>query len=184
MAISNPMPTIGHARYHKLSIGLHWLMLLLLIAVYATIELRELFPKGTDARKAIKMWHFMLGLSVLAFAILRLSIRLRNETPVIVPAITVWQQRLAHIMHLALYGLMIGMPIGGWLILSAEAQTIPFFGLELPPLIGANKDLAHTIKEIHEIFGKTGYFLIGLHALAGLYHHYIVKDNTLKRMLP
>ncbi|WP_395011457.1 cytochrome b [Undibacterium sp.] len=184
MAIPKPMSTISCARYHKLSIGLHWIMLLLLIAVYATIELRELFPKGTDARKALKMWHFMLGLSVLAFAILRLVIRLRNETPAIIPAITVWQQWLSKIMHLALYALMMGMPIGGWLILSGEAQTIPFFGLELPPLIGPNKEFASTIKEIHETFGKTGYFLIGLHALAGLYHHYIVKDNTLKRMLP
>jgi cytochrome b561 len=132
----------------------------------------------------MKMWHFMLGLSVLSFAILRLVVRLRNETPAIIPAITVWQQWLSKIMHLALYALMIGMPIGGWLILSGEAQTIPFFGLELPPLIGPNKELASTIKEIHETFGQTGYFLIGLHALAGLYHHYIVKDNTLKRMLP
>ena len=172
MAIPKPMPTVSHARYHKLSIGMHWIMLLLLIAVYATIELRELFPKGTDPRKALKMWHFMLGLSVLSFAILRLMIRLRNETPAIIPAITVWQQWLSKIMHLALYVLMIG------------TQTIPFFGLELPPLIGPNKEFASTIKEIHETFGKTGYFLIGLHALAGLYHHYIVKDNTLKRMLP
>lgn len=184
MAIPKPLSTVSDARYHKLSIGLHWLMLLLLIAVYATIELRELFPKGSDPRKAMKMWHFMLGLSVLMFAILRLVTRLRTQAPDIVPPLVAWQKWLAKFMHFALYALMLGMPIGGWLILSGEAQIIPFFGLELPPLMGPNKELAHTIEDLHVTFGQTGYFLIGLHALAGLYHHYIVKDNTLKRMLP
>lgn len=173
-----------NAHYHKLSIGLHWLMLFLLIAVYATIELREFFPKGSDPRKAMKMWHFMLGLSVLAFAVVRLIVRLRNPTPAIVPAPPKWQAMIANLMHFALYGLMLGMPIAGWLILSGEAQVIPFFGFELPPLMAPNKELAHQIEDLHVTFGKTGYFLIGLHALAGLYHHYVVKDNTLRRMLP
>ncbi len=171
-------------RYHKLSIGLHWLMLLLLIAVYASIELREFFPKGSDPRKAMKLWHFMLGLSVLAFALVRLLVRVTNQTPAIQPPPPQWQATIAHLMHIALYGLMIGMPLAGWLILSGEGQTIPFFGLELPALIGPNKELAHQIEELHETMGKVGYFLIGLHALAGLYHHYVVKDNTLRRMLP
>lgn len=184
MAIPKPVPTVSTQRYHALSIGLHWLMLFLLIAVYASIELRELFPKGTDARKAMKMWHFMLGLSVLAFAVLRLLIRLRNPTPAIVPTPPAWQEMLAKVMHIALYALMLGMPIAGWLILSAEAQAIPFFGLELPALIGPDKALAKSIEEVHETVGLVGYYLIGLHALAGLYHHYMVKDNTLKRMLP
>jgi cytochrome b561 len=173
-----------NTRYHKLSIGLHWLMLLLLIAVYATIELREIFPKGSDPRKAMKMWHFMLGLSVLAFAVIRLIVRFTNHTPAIVPTPPKWQAIIANIMHIALYGLMLGMPIAGWIILSGEAQVIPFFGFELPPLIAPNKDLAHQIEELHETFGKAGYFLIGLHAVASLYHHYVVKDNTLRRMLP
>jgi len=52
-------------RYGTLSIGLHWSMLLLLVVVYACIELREFFPKGSDLREALKTWHFMLGLAVL-----------------------------------------------------------------------------------------------------------------------
>lgn len=184
MAIPKPVSTVSTQRYHMLSIGLHWLMLFLLIAVYASIELRELFPKGTDARKAMKMWHFMLGLSVLAFAVLRVLIRFRNPTPAIIPTPPAWQEMLAKVMHIALYALMLGMPLAGWLILSAEAQPIPFFGLELPALIGPDKALAKSIEEIHETVGLVGYYLIGLHALAGLYHHYMVKDNTLKRMLP
>ncbi|MGE5758408.1 MAG: cytochrome b, partial [Sideroxydans sp.] len=76
------------------------------------------------------------------------------------------------------------MPITGWLLLSATGKPVPFFGLELPALIGENKDLAKTLKDIHEFVGTAGYYLIGLHAAAALYHHYIVRDNTLLRMLP
>jgi superoxide oxidase len=54
----------------------------------------------------------------------------------------------------------------------------------LPALIGENKDLAEQLEELHEVVGTTGYFLIGLHTVAALYHHYIVRDNTLTRMLP
>lgn len=49
--------------------------------------------------------------------------------------------------------------------------------------MGPNKDLAHEIEELHELFGKVGYFLIAFHAIAALVHHYFFKDNTLVRML-
>lgn len=79
---------------------------------------------------------------------------------------------------------MVGMPLAGWLLLSAAGKPIPFFGLQLPALIGESKDLAGVIKEIHEIGGTVGYFLIGLHAAAALFHHYFLRDDTLRRMLP
>lgn len=171
-------------RYGTLTIGLHWLMLLLFIAVYGTIELRELFEKGSDPREALKTWHFMLGMLVFVLVWPRIGARLSGPTPAIVPEPVAWQQLASKLMHLALYVLMIAMPISGWLLLSAAGKPIPFFGLELPALIGENKDLAKQIKELHEFFGTAGYFLIGLHALAALQHHYMVRDNTLTRMLP
>lgn len=179
---TSTLPT--QERYHRVIISLHWFMLVLLIAVYACIELREFFPKGSDPRKALKMWHFMLGLSVLAFALVRLTFRLRHGSPPIVPTPPAIQQKISSIMHVMLYALMIGMPLAGWMILSAEGHAIPFFGLELPALIAPDKELAKQIEEMHTTFGKIGYFLIGLHALAGIYHHHFVKDNTLKRMMP
>lgn len=171
-------------RYGSLSIGLHWLMLILLVAVYASIELRELFPKGSDPRTALKALHFMLGLSVLGFALLRLGARLSGPTPRIEPEPGSWQKLSAQLMHIALYVLLIGMPLLGWLMLSAAGKPVPFFGLQLPALIGENKDLAKQIEGIHEIVGTAGYFFIGLHAAAALFHHYIKRDNTLGRMLP
>jgi cytochrome b561 len=171
-------------RYGKLSVAMHWLMFLLLVAVYACIELRELYPKGSDPRNALKAWHFTLGLSVFALVWLRIALRLFQVTPAITPPIPGWQKVISKLVHFALYALMIGMPVAGWLILSGEGKPIPFYGMELPALMAKNKDLAHTLEEIHETAGTVGYYLIGLHALAGLYHHYFMRDNTLRRMLP
>jgi len=172
------------SRYGSLSIGIHWLMLLLFIAVYGCIELRSFYPKGSDLREALKTWHFMLGMLVFVLVWLRLAARLSGPAPGIKPEPATWQQLSAKLMQLALYALMIVMPLSGWLLLSATGKPIPFFGLELPALIGANKGLASQIKEIHEFLGTAGYYLIGLHAAAALYHHYIMRDNTLTRMLP
>lgn len=171
-------------RYSALSITLHWVMVLLLIAVYALINLADVLPKGGDTRNLMKTWHFMLGLSVLALVLVRIVVNLLNTAPRIVPNPPVLQTKLAKAMHFALYALMLGLPIAGWLMLSASGKPIPFFGLQLPSLLAENKNLADNIKELHEAGGTIGYFLIALHALAGLYHHYVVKDNTLLRMLP
>lgn len=171
-------------RYGSLSIALHWLMFLLMVAVYATIELRELFPKGSDPREAMKALHFMLGLSVLLLVVLRIYARATSPSPAITPALSASRNLAAKLGHLALYALMIGMPILGWAVLSAAGKPVPFFGLELPALINENKDTAKSLKELHETIGELGYYLIGIHVLAALYHHHIRKDDTLTRMLP
>lgn len=171
-------------RYSPLSITLHWGMLLLFVAVYACIELRVFFPKGSDPREALKAWHFMLGLGVLALVLVRLLARMVRPAPAIHPAPQPWQQRLAGLGHLALYALMLGMPLAGWLALSAAGKPVPFFGLELPALVGPDKALGKAVKELHEVVGQAGYFLIALHAAAALFHHHVLRDNTLLRMLP
>ena len=172
-------------RYSSISIGFHWLMLLLIASVYACIELRELFPKGSDPREALKMWHFMLGLSVFMLVFLRLLARFfSGPAPLIEPPLARWQALASKAVHYILYGFMLGMPLAGWTILSLAGKPIPFFGFELPALVAENKELAKTVKEIHETVGTVGYYLIGLHALAALLHHYVFRDNTLLRMLP
>ncbi len=171
-------------RYGNLSIALHWVMFLLLVGVYACIELRELYPKGSDPRNALKAWHFTLGLTVFALIWVRLTLRLFQVTPAIAPPVPGWQHILSKIVHFALYAMMVCMPVAGWLILSGEGKPIPFYGINLPALMAENKALAETIEEIHTTAGKVGYFLIGLHTVAALYHHYFMRDNTLRRMLP
>ena len=171
-------------RYGSLPIALHWLMLALLVAVYCTMEFKGIYKKSTPGRDAIMMWHYMLGLAVFALVWLRALARLAGTRPAIEPALPGWQAALAKAGHWALYALMIGLPMLGWLTLSAKGEPIPFFGLELPPLIGKSEALAKTLKAVHEWIAKAGYFVIGLHAAAALYHHYVRRDNTLRLMLP
>ncbi|WP_407311191.1 cytochrome b [Pseudomonas sp. nanlin1] len=172
------------ARYGSLSITLHWLMLVMLAAVYACIELRGQFARGSDSRLLIVQLHFMLGLSVFALVWLRLLARSLGVTPKIEPTPALWQRLGASAMHWALYALMIAMPVLGWLILSGEGKPVPFWGLQLPHLIAPNRELAAQIQDWHISVGTWGYWLIGLHAVAGLFHHYVIRDNTLRRILP
>lgn len=179
--MTNPLAAI---RYGRLSIGLHWLMLLLIAAVYALMEFRGYFPKGSATREAMKLWHYMLGLSVLALVLVRIAARFASPTPAIVPAPPAWQALAAKAMHLALYLFMLGMPVVGWVLLNAEGHAAPFFGLELPALVAKDHALAEATEDLHKTIGTVGYWLLGLHAAAALFHHYVVKDNTLRRMLP
>ncbi len=171
-------------RYGSLSIILHWVMAALIVGVYACILLRESYPQGSDIREGLKTWHFMLGLSVLALVIVRIFARLLGKAPKIVPEPPAWQSWLANSTHLLLYSFMLAMPVAGWLILSASGKTIPFFGFELPPLVAQSKMYAGQVKDLHETVGTVAYFLIGLHSVAALFHHYIAKDNVLRRMMP
>lgn len=171
-------------RYSSLSIALHWLTLALLIGVYACIELREMYPRGSGPREALKMWHFTLGLTVFVVVWVRFAARVMGKTPPIVPAAPSWQMVVAVIVEFSLYGLMVILPLLGWLTLSAEGDAIPFFGLQLPALVAENKPLAQRAEELHVTLATIGYFLIGLHAAAALFHHYVQRDNALKRMLP
>ncbi len=171
-------------RYGSLSIAMHWSMLALLVAVYAAILLHEEFPRGSAMRSNFTSWHFMLGLSVLALVILRLAIRLSGPFPRISPPAPPWQLRLSAVMHFALYLFLFVMPALGWLTLSAAGKPIPFFGLELPAIWPQDKEFSRTLRGLHETIAEIGYYLVGAHALAALFHHYIVRDNTLLRMLP
>jgi cytochrome b561 len=176
------LPTAaGHPHYSRVSIALHWLMLVLLAAVYACIELREYYPRGSDIREGLKTWHFMLGLSVFVLVWVRLVARWR--TPLLAPE-PGWTRWPAAAGHLALYGFMIIMPILGWTALSADGKEIPFFGLSLPALVAPNKALGGQVEGLHVILGVAGYWLIGLHAAAALLHQYVLKDGTLRRMIP
>lgn len=170
--------------YGSLSIKMHWLMLILIAATFAFIECRVFFEKGTEMRDLFKMWHFMLGLLILALVLIRVYFRLTQLSPKITPPLSTTQALAAKGTHIVLYVFMIAMPIAGWIILSALGKPIPFFGFELPALIAENKTLGKSVEEVHELVGMLGYYLIALHAAAALVHHYLRKDNTLTRMLP
>lgn len=178
------MSNLSVSRYSPIVIGLHWFVFVLIVAVFATIEMRVLFPRGSDPRELVKALHFMLGIAVLLLVVVRLAVRLSSPTPAIIPAPKPLENLLAKVMHITLYAFMIFMPLAGWVILSAEGHGVPFFGLELPPLLDKNEALAEQVETIHKQVGEIGYYLIALHVVAGLFHHYVKRDNTLVRISP
>src|SRR3546814_18991935 len=97
----------------------------------------------------------MLGLAVLPLIVIRWMARLGSRKPPITPEPPVWQALLARTTHFALYAFMLAMPVAGWVILSASGKTIPFFGLELPALVGQSKTLEAQVKGIHEKVGRS-----------------------------
>ena len=171
-------------RYGILSVSLHWVMLAVLIAVYACIEMREFYPRGSDIREALKTWHFVLGLSVLVLVLLRILVMMVGQFPRIMPPPQMWQTISGKVMHTTLYLFMIFMPLAGWLLLSATGKPITFWSWHLPSLISESKNVADLFSEIHETGGEIGYFLVGIHATAALFHHYFLRDNALMRILP
>ncbi len=173
-------------RYSRLTIAIHWLTLLVMIATFATIELRVLFAKGTWAREEIKGWHFALGIVILLMTIARLLNRVASkDRPPVTPAPPAWQRVLADGAHWVLYAALIGMPLLGWATLSAAGKPVPlFFGIELPMLTGTDKALAKDLEALHKQIGSLLYYVIGLHAAAAIFHHAVRRDDTLRRMLP
>ena len=170
------------SRYRPSLVALHWLTLVLLVAVYATMELRGMFPRGSAPRELMKSSHYFLGLSVFALTWVRLGLRASGGTPPITPAPPAWQAILARLVALALYALMLAMPVLGYLLLNAEGKAPALGGWSLPLLIPAQDGLAATLEGWHETIATLGYGLVGLHAAAALYHHHLRKDDTLLRM--
>lgn len=172
------------ARYRTILIGLHWLMAALIIAAYASIELKGFFPKGSDPRLLMKSIHYGLGLGVLSLVFLRVWARFFAKIPQHTLTLAQPQQLISRVMHWALYGFMLAMPLLGWLMVSAKGDDIHLFGIQVPALMAENLDWEDRFEELHETLGAVGYWLIGLHAFAGLFHHYVQRDDTLVRMLP
>ena len=181
---TDPVPVSPPARYAVSVIVLHWLVFLLMAGAYATMEFRDLFPKGSPERVAMRLWHYGLGLAVLAAVLVRALARASTRSPAIVPAPPPWQERVAKLAHVALYAMMIALPALGWLALSAEGRPITLAGVPLPMPIGPDQAWVKSLEKIHEILGQAGYALVGLHAAAALWHHHVMRDNTLALMWP
>jgi len=178
------MPAPVSARYGRPLIALHWLTVLLVVAAYALMEFKGIFPKGSAERDLMKNVHYSVGVTLLALTFARLALRRTAAIPAIVPEPPRWQQAASRAAHFLLYAMLIVLPITGWLAMNGKGVPISAWGLPLPTLIGTDKALAASLKGLHENIALLGYGLVGLHAAAALYHHYLAGDDTLRRMLP
>ncbi|HSX62120.1 MAG TPA: cytochrome b [Tahibacter sp.] len=170
--------------YSRLVRVLHWTTLLLMIAVYATAELRGFAP-DRPARIAVMQWHMALGLAIVLLVLPRIGARLMQPVPAIVPPPGRLVAIAAKVTHVALYVFLIVQPLLGLVTAQSgeRAVVIPLTGITLPDLIPNDHDLHEWTEEIHVLLGKIFYAVIGLHAAAAIAHHYWFRDNTLRRML-
>lgn len=176
--------TESSAHYSKALSTIHWIMAALIIAAIILIEARELISRDNPLRGQVKALHFSLGFAILGMLLARLGLRAFTTAPPITPAPPTWQTGISHTLHLIFYVLMAALPILGWMTLSALGKDISFFGVPVPPVLAADKEFGHSLEGLHKTLGEVMTWLIGLHAAASLFHHFVVKDNTLVRMMP
>ena len=174
---------LSPGRYGFKTIVIHWITVPLIIAVFATMELKPYAAKGSALRESLMSWHYLLGLAVFVVVWLRIAAR-RMESAPADPGGPQWKRLTATLTHRFLYALMFIMPLLGWLALNAKGQSVSVAGLDLPMLVEKNESLARLFKQWHQSLASAGYAVLALHVLAVLYHQFVARDRTLLRMMP
>lgn len=171
-------------RYAPALRRLHWLMAVLIALGYLAIEQRGFFARGTTARYAVVQSHYWIGLTVFVLAWWRLAHRRRFGAPAITPALPGWQAGIGTLMHVLLYAFFIAMPVMGlataWL--DGKSVFLPFTDIGLPALLAPDEHWAKTMEDLHGQVGEIFYWVIGFHVVAAIYHHFVRRDDTLRRM--
>lgn len=171
-------------RWNRLSQMLHWLIALLILAM-AAIGLTMVNLPNTPSKIAIFAIHKSIGISILALVALRLGWRLYSGAPAPLANTPKLQQRIAGAMHVALYVLLLAMPISGWLLNSAAGFPLQWFDLVNLPAISEPSDaLKELATRAHQLMFLALAGLVLLHAAAAIHHHLFLRDATLVRMLP
>ena len=180
----NDMKHRSAARYGAVAQALHWATAVLVLVAFiygpGGSEQRVYAP----ARDFDRQLHETLGLSVLALVAIRLAWRMVDARPQ-PPQVARWMGVAANVVRVTLYMLLFAVPLtaitGAWL----EGHPVTLLaGIEIPPALVLSHDTGATIASIHTWLGDAILWVAGLHALAGLYHHFVLKDDVLESMLP
>ena len=172
-------------RWGPVSQAFHWIIVLLILGLAIVgLTMGEL-PK-TPKYFWVYTMHKSTGLLVLALVIARLGWRWYAGKPEPVPGTPTWQERIATVTHWLLYGLILLMPVSGWLYDSASGlRPFRWYGLfDVPKLSPPDEALRNLSHEVHEWGFWVLLALVVAHAGAAFYHHYFQRDATLTRMLP
>jgi cytochrome b561 len=168
-------------KYGMVSILLHWLMAILIVGLLIAGLLMVRIPVSAFKLKLFG-WHKEFGILVLMLVMLRIVWRIWNINPSL-KGLQLWERCAARTVHWAFYGFMIALPVSGWLVTSAAGLPASFFGLfTLPDLIAVNENLRIELSEVHEWLGYGLIATFCLHVAAALKHHFINKDDILRRM--
>lgn len=173
------------ARYSRGAVILHWLIAVLIVLNFVAAWVSEDMP---DAEAAQVMGnHKAIGITVLLLTVLRVIWRLTHRPPPLADTLAAWEAALSKVTHSLFYLLMLAIPLSGWMMHSAYSggKPVSLFGLvPFPGLpFSANKDLAHTFGEGHELMAIAMLVLLVLHVAGALKHRIVDKDaNALARM--
>lgn len=169
--------------YDPLAKSLHWLMALLIIGLWSVGLMMEALPKG-EFRGQVFGLHKAFGVVVLALALIRLGWRMTRGAPALPKAMTPFERNAARLGHLALYGLMILLPVDGILLSQSAGRAVTVLGWQLPTVIGKHDMLNELFEEAHGAMAWMLAAVVAVHAAAALRHHLVLKDDVLRRMLP
>ena len=127
--------------------------------------------------------HKSVGMTILALAVLRLGWRLAVRPPRLPAHMPGWQVTVSHLTHWLLYGFLFALPLTGWLMSSAASYSVSWFGLfTWPDLVAPDTGLRDSMKFIHDLLGKGLFVITVLHILAACKHHFLDRDDVLRRM--
>jgi len=163
---------------------LHWLIVALVVAqLLVGMTFADLSPDD-PLHQSLFPVHTTIGVSILIIMSVRLLWRIVNPVPALPDGLSSGQKTLAHATHWLFYLILIGMPLGGYMMVNAMGHPVPFFGFELPQIIPKNEHLASGLKTFHSLGAAILTVLIALHIAGALRHRYMLKDGVLKRMAP
>lgn len=172
-------------RYSYKARWFHWVMAILIVLAYTLILSRSQFAKGSDPRMFVVQAHFWTGILILAMAFFRLAERHRHTPPAITPPLEGVLRLAATVSHFALYAFLFAQPLMGLFTVWLEkgALPIPLTSLTIPSPFAISKDIAEDLEHYHVLLGTIFYYVIGLHVVAAIWHHFVRKDNTVRRMV-
>ena len=163
---------------------LHWLIVLFIVAQFTLATLFEQLPAGAKKLTLLSR-HKSIGITILVLALVRLAWRWSNPTPTLPDTLKPYERALARLTHALLYVLLFAVPLSGWLMSSARGFPVSWFGfLQLPDLVPKNKVLYEALLTTHGILAWTLGIVATVHLVAALKHHFVLKDDVLRRMLP
>ena len=171
-------------RFGLVAKTLHWLTLVLLIGSF-TLAVSMVNMPFSPRKLEFYSWHKWVGVTIFLVVVVRLAWRLANPVPRQPAGMPQWQRRLAGLSHAALYAILIVMPVTGWIMSSALNLPVVYLGLvHIPSPFGVDRALGETMKVVHLSLAVTLLVLVTIHVLAALYHHLVLRDDVLRRMLP
>ncbi len=168
--------------YGTVAKTLHWLVAISLLGLIV-FGLQQSGMERSPERSEIRFLHASAALAVFVLMTVRLVWRLVNDVPAHPEGAPAWQNTVARVVHWGLYVAVFVQLTAGAMTVATGGKALPFFGLFSIPLpVAESEESHHFWEEVHESVWKIVAALIVVHVLAALYHHFVARDDVLRRM--